>query len=310
MSDQLVDDRPLRPAVSELENHPLLWKKITKGFAQWERDWMEEWESELAREFPRASVLIGLLHVGFDGHPGSANTWAERVVFYLQVADGYNSRRLYTRRPARLEGWTDCDDHLEEGRASVSKKALHVLCDKLFVDLIAQHKEELLGEPTIWINLLVSDEAVAELLRFADPGRQLRNLPHHETENRHGKILIEFYKAFIKMLWRDRLFDPHQEEKKEPWAREHIKRGRRARIKSIDIAEAIAAHELLIVPGNFIDPAGDILEYIAMKVLSLRICDGEFPKNLDEAIAAGNKLAQIHRILSVQARKGGWLKGK
>lgn len=110
-----------------------LWDKVMTEYTSW-REWLEKWNQTTEKR-----DLISLLHVGFDfgNVPGLGMVIREemdRFLFYLNIANGWNSGGYYHYANDDPRPRFPPDEWIS--RSKISKKAFDMLCVYSFKEWI------------------------------------------------------------------------------------------------------------------------------------------------------------------------------
>lgn len=196
------------PLVQKIQ-HPLL-EHTLRLISGW-KDWKQLWDQET-----HAERLLGLLHVGFDVSLGRGER-AERIVFYLSVADGHTwELRKEEERGEVVLNYTTFGEYKTWGkiRQQLAQKAFKELCQHLFKD----EKEQDDDLPS-WLSDLTHDncivlDAVLAFFLPSDLAPEIRNIPwpkNHDTE-----VAAKFLIDVCQFAWNPRgLRNRHWGEEKK-----------------------------------------------------------------------------------------------
>jgi len=189
------------------EWHPLFRKDI-REIGSWQ-EWQARWREAVLKE-----ELLGLLHCGF--WIKDANQ-AERVCFYLEVADGYKDEANFEldvekKRSGSWElpfsGW-GTKRHEPAMRLEVARKALRVLVDKLFTN--TRKLNPYAYEYPSWVGAIACPAVLEKVLWFFDADRfhfrQERNLPDWDSDKHDDLVLRQFINDFVVFCWQFHGFD-------------------------------------------------------------------------------------------------------
>lgn len=259
--------------------HPLLDKPLSE-LGSW-TNWLERWETETQVE-----MLEGLLHVGFDIKIDKDGGFADRVIFYLQLADGHDSSSF-------VEG--DNQFSLSpKWRKQLAKKAFAVLAQRLFkfASDIQAGDEGYRG-----LDWLKHDERLLPTVLWflrASPFDSAYNIGEFEDGNRshHRQLAREFALKLCKLAWGiegRREFDRHSS------GREFISRLEAAQVDLLPTL--LELHEIGMLRSPYChltDACKARLREVALKRSG----------TLEEAYFDGSKAAEVLILHNIRDREG------
>ncbi|MDO8469920.1 MAG: hypothetical protein Q7S84_02810 [bacterium] len=187
--------------------HPLADKDI-ESFGTW-KQWRTAWD-----ETKDPKRLLGLLQFGFDVSSETDDEASERVRFYLDLADKYNSVENFGERDECFEFGTDplpCKMSLRQRKRFISRKAFDVLCTRFFRNTNGPN------EPPSWARLVTMPEAFEKLLWFLRPDEWNTSIPnlsdigHKHESSRHLQVATEFAYALWKFSFEQMISDRRPE---------------------------------------------------------------------------------------------------
>lgn len=172
--------------------HPLLIDLET--YETWS-DWKKDWDSET-----RLLRKRNLLHIGWSMIPKDKEESTERLLFYLDLADGYSHSGVF-RLPGEYGGASVAAQH--NGRRELAVKAFQCLCENVF-----KNEEGSFEVPT-WASWLRDERVTRKLVWFLRPERpdeersSLHNLYRNQERDSHLQTVFrEFACKFADWTWK------------------------------------------------------------------------------------------------------------
>ncbi|TSC63737.1 MAG: hypothetical protein G01um1014106_409 [Parcubacteria group bacterium Gr01-1014_106] len=280
--------------------HPLQQKRL-QSIASWS-EWKKLWDTEVHPE-----RLIGLLHMGFDTRLDREDTVADRILFYLRVADGHASTIGTWEEDQQVFSLTAMGESVSwaEIRQKVAQKAFSILCQRVF-----RNEKDRYAARMSWYGALTKDSCVLldHVLAFFLPrelpkGRfdpWICNLPGN-TDGHGFATVSSFLTELCLCGWRFpnlRKYIPEENLLME----ELTKR----RPQFIRVLAALQRFDLIAKEGLELDDACcEMLERIALGTEVYLPTEPTWekkhrlPKTLDEAVVGGSAAARcllLHRM--------------
>lgn len=296
----LTDESPIlgttfETPIPEFRNplHGYMPSKI----ADWSQ-WLELWNST-----SNFDLRVGLLHRGFEVQFGShrGESFAERVAFYLQLADGYRwSMDLSEGLTERWYGLLT-REQVKQLRQQLAEKALGVLVQSFF----SWGKAEKADDDDFRAMLTRHPALIDAVLWFFRPIRtdRINNL---SSDDRHIEdVLVTFIKRFYRAIWQSGDAEKYGPESSR-WERSdqalyyHLVELRPRLLPLIAECE-----ELDLLLRKKFAPDEACLAALCERVFgeTYLFWDGETrnPRTLPEALWAGSKIARILILLEQRA---------
>jgi len=296
--------------------HPLLEKKVD-CIVNW-TEWKQLWGAE-----SRADILHSLLHVGFEVSAGSDENAIDRILLYLEIANGCFDYHTFEESGGPDHGRPFYSNLVRFGkkiegsqglRRMLSQKAFQVLCQRLFKNTF----EEQHRVPS-WVWYISAPQIFSKLLWFfrLDRDGRIFNLggligPRDISVN-NGEIAKQFVQEFCLFAWdceKEIFYDQLSDETKNMF--------RQSRPSMIEILSGLGKLDLLFRDERYrtIDEECEKkLEYLALAfdfyLPSPK--DGKFhrkPETLEEACYARSQAAQVLILLRVMRKQDALFKKK
>lgn len=291
--------------------HPLLRKAELPTITNW-REWREAWDATTRAEF-----LHSLLHFGFDVPSVSYQEYADRICFYLALADGHSQNGGWLLPEETILEWGTYTDRrilfggvrfesLGALRREIARKAFHVLCDRFFRD----SRREGDDYPS-WADAVVTYPGVFEAaLRFLRleldevTGRhRIPNLQHlyGEKAKHHFETARAFAFDLVRFACQFYGFGEYASDEDK----RVMERFRAATPELVDILFDLGRiDELLTRDMGGIASNLATLRRLEKLAMSQKIWDANQhrrPKNLEELICEGSRAALVLHALQVRA---------
>jgi hypothetical protein len=274
--------------------HPLA-KVRPLRFSSWEA-WYDRWESE-----ERFEYLLALLHCGFDVPVHSHwDVHADRVIFYLQLADHYPFYRLSDEGES-----TERQKALQEMREELRQKAYDVLARRFF------HETEARRLP--WVYAAEDPRLLPHLLwffRLRDQeslvGGSLKNVDSRPSRDRE-RIVYSFALELARHAWEYNSYNRNRAQIL-PEARDAL---HAARPQMVEVLYGLRRLDLLL-EEPFVNQL-DLACILTLERLAFREChlpgirgfygdERRTPRSVDEALLAGSQAAQVYVLLRERFR--------
>lgn len=279
--------------------HPLMVREIGRI------DSYQDWKLSLA-EATTSGQFLELFHSAFGlSLKCSFEERQEQICTLLTFADGYREFENFVtpeerdaRRGARFAPYNPKALSQPERRFEVVQKAMHVLVDNFFQDVVDHEKTSM---PS-WAGLVCQPAVLEKLLWFFDPTRRTdiftrNNLPRGITKYvpapvaRQDQILIDFLQKLVKFGWVTPQFSDCSDEKNASYQANFV----RVRPQLIEIAERIGFLMFLTTSLFSLDDPSKV----QLREISLRkkhYGDGPF-ESLEEALVVGKRAAALVLLL-------------
>ncbi len=188
------------------EWHPLCQKEI--NFSLTWQEWKKCFE-----EARKAYEILGLLHYGFDVDVRDENEYRERIIYYLEMAYGYDSLSLFSsigeRRDENFRNiFGRCTS--EEAKKKIAQKAWAMLCQRFFKNT---EKSET-SNPSWWWLVRNDSQILDKILWFFS---EKDNIPRrNRTDEHNNRIALDFLYTLAKYAWSRHSGRHHYGEKPLP----------------------------------------------------------------------------------------------
>ncbi len=246
--------------------------------------------------------MVGLLHCGFDvsiyphKHGEPAYLPSDRIVFYLDVADGWNSMHYHGSDGPKFDMGTDTNGNAifrssGELKLLVAQKAYDILCAEFFSlrwNRIRMHSRIYGGLEEVF----ASDRLSTRLLDFfriekaSGPYVKIHNYRGHRAHQEHSdKIVLDFLTAVAKLAWEENggSRSPARQlkcDQMRPW--------------SIEVLDCLGELESL---RDKLTTMGDVsvakLREVAMRARFYRMGEQTPVSSIPEAVLAGSTAARL-----------------
>ena len=274
-----------------MQNHLLVEHNVSTSLHDW-KSWKERWDEELAREYPHAEVLMGLLHVVFKRFMNE-----ELVCLCLEVADGCNSFRsdfkdtslsCYDRERDRSGQWFP--------RSNITHKAWKVLCDNVF-------KNKALVEPPSWAQFIVQPDVFHKLMWFFRIGESQvdDNLPLRDDQSHYDKLALKFLREFIAFAWK--FSETYSSDETKERAEQTLKMFTASRPQFVEILNRI--NHLRFLLSKDVDVDKQTLAKLKKIALQGRFLSKGPYHSVEEAYADNSKAAEVLILLKIRQKEEG-----
>jgi hypothetical protein len=212
------------PAAPAQRLHPLV-ERCKTTFRSW-NEWLEAWNST-----DNAEMLDGLIHCGFNV-PYDRDEFADRVCFYLEVADGYCNHDLRNRgregdyeekhfRSSFVRTEKDCLNNLSlvDIRKKIATRAVKILVAEIF-SRCPDRMDDRSSKQRAWERIVHDQTIMKKIMWFFRIDDHLysdrpRNIPHDGYP--FYKEFKEFLIALCWYAW-DSEYSLHSREKNDELA--------------------------------------------------------------------------------------------
>jgi hypothetical protein len=286
--------------------HPLAADEVRpiSGWQEWRKLWQETKVAEIRHS---------LLHFGFEVETRAGES-AERTIFYLSIADGFDTSHDVNfaskgdHRPPHFSSFGRSVESTEKIRRMVARKAFDMLCQHVFKK---DKAERSLDERSVWWVQRLANPAVFEaMLHFfrIDDRNRVRNLPVRLEPDHKAEIAEGFLVELTKLGWKGHIYERHIGE-------DGVRLFADARPRFVEILCAMRRPDLLLTQeytgGGFtrletIDEESlHMLEKIVMdQELDIPFENGDRkPKTTEEAAASGSRAAIVCMVLKSRAKE-------
>lgn len=271
------------------DKHPLTAKNISciGDWSHWKDIWKETSEVE---------ILHSLLHFGFDVYTKSEE-FAEKVAFYLELADGYRASYNFNSSPDPKWQY-DIETPFgrkkyPEVRQVLSHKAFQILCQKVFRDT----RKSDYDLPS-WLYIIFQKEIFEKIIWFfrLDEGGWIEN--SRLNESHLSEITEKFLVDLCKFIWSDNKNIERHREWLENMYPDFVEM-----LFGIRKLELLLDRECKFVTdedGFVYKSIMDKLKELALKHECYFNGKRRKPINIHEAFYGGSQAAKIHILLSIK----------